>query len=497
MTIDYPDTHGKTINGFVVPFSWAPLFCEWNGSVIQRIFLEYILVLLASFLIIIIKIHTGVFQVGLVENIAGIYNSTGAVLTFVMGFYTFQVYNRWWTVRLNLNELSATIVDFALRLHSIATAQPGEEPSDVSLFTLKLVRWLNLSYGLVVRQLYFKSEMVYSSFDSMQDAGLMKPEERVVLERLKTKETGMKFDKLSTRRSSNPMMDSEVPLPVAWCLKALRECVWAGGRYGINASVVTVLEDNCSRIRRIVGVLYTYKNTPMPLGYRQLVNLSVRLYAFALVILAGNLSTAATGVVTQVTWENMYDLIFVSLDYLIYVGWLAVAEDLANPYRNTGDGLDLDKYAISTHLASFVCLMAMDYDEFGVSDVSNENSLQESWDALQRALPPGKYDSWYVRVANSLGLDYGKEHAVRTAEAAEISERMMKEKTSNVAKFMDGNESDFKKSGDVLKRSRHFSSTTLDKDEKYTTSIFGSMGEYSKKSRVSSYLRQHRRTHSH
>jgi len=386
MTIVYVDTHGKAFHDYVLPLSWLPLFSYWKGSVFQRVFLEFLCIMIGALLVLIIKVYTNVLE-PLVYTIQGVYSSTEAVLTFLLGFYALQVFGRWWSVRMAWSELCGCVVNYSLRLQSLVTNEESEEMRLFEQLVLRTTRWMNLAFGLVVQQVFSKPNMVYSSLDSMQAAGLMTEAEKDILVKVK---------------DARPMLDSYVPIPLAWILRSVQEYdLMYGDTMGLRG-ISYVFQDEVSNVRRKIGVLYSYHNTPMPLSYRQIVNLAVRLYATALVFLCGNLSTLSNGTVTNVTWSNAYDLIFVAINFIVYVGWLDVAEELANPFRYAPDGLDIDKYASAARISSLLCLMSSKKGAYGAGSLEEEMSMEDNWKHVQ-ALARDKHQSWYDRIWKYFG----------------------------------------------------------------------------------------------
>eukprot|EP00978_Attheya_sp_CCMP212_P017326 scaffold46102_cov55-Attheya_sp.AAC.1 len=98
-----------------------------------------------------------------------------------------------------------------------------------------------------------------------------------------------------------------------------------------------------------------YRNVPVPLAYRQLVNITVRSYMLlvilrwmALIVNAEDTAWDTDYVEEQIFWA----VLPFSFEYFVFVGWLTLADALGNPFRYWADAFEWENYVRTVSLSS-------------------------------------------------------------------------------------------------------------------------------------------------
>lgn len=204
--------------------------------------------------------------------------------------------------------------------------------ADAKLVRQTLVRWVNLAHAIAVGELYEKKPNEFSSLDSLRRCGLLTDEELIRLERTGT---------------------SRYVAPFVWfldLLQTLRET----NQCGVNDITILIMSPNITTIRGALADLYMYRNVPIPLSYRQLVNFTVRAYM---------LINGVTGWFSVIndpkpdqdvmmsSWIYFFVLSF-GFEYFLFVGWLSLADALGNPFRTWADEFEWENYVRGNVLGS-------------------------------------------------------------------------------------------------------------------------------------------------
>jgi len=113
----------------------------------------------------------------------------------------------------------------------------------------------------------------------------------------------------------------------------------------IKEATIIIFCDNITRIRGSLADLYMYRNVPIPLSYRQLVNWTVRTYMVIFAI-AGALGSILTddGNLGGLTPSVFFLLVPFAFEYFMFVGWLSLADALSNPFRAWADEFEYENY---------------------------------------------------------------------------------------------------------------------------------------------------------
>lgn len=316
----YADPVGHLGKDYVLPMSWLRIFMYWHGSLVQRLLFEiFILFALASF-IVATKLYIGGWPRVLLQVLANVVNILSGVLTLLLGFYASTIYSRWWYTRTNMFGTAQGGV-YNGGYMSNALIYDDENPELCARFKQRLLRWMNLAFGIALMDLTTGGSHLFESFDSLERIGLVTPEERYRLE--------------------HDVERVRFTLPIMWAGHTLTRLRDNNHQFHITDRVHMQLSIELAYLRQGLGGCFLMKNTPVPLLYVQFVEVAVRLYVICMILLAGDLNLLSSPF--QETGNNRWiDLVYIAALFFIYVGWLHVAEELANPFRIAPDGLDLD-----------------------------------------------------------------------------------------------------------------------------------------------------------
>jgi len=300
MTVQYTDPFGPAWR-----FQWLQLIFTWHGSIFQSFWLElFIAVATSAVALSIVYVTTRDREVGnwpdglehLAEVVAFIGRRFQAALAMMLGFYTSTMYGRWTAVRNKEGEALRKINDIALRIawkvkegHARSMEQNGSKDKDTNdeghqrlsngsvhvnvshdenaskdkdtnnesqqrlssrSVRTNLVRLINLAHAIVVGDLFEKRDNQFSSLEKLLDYGFATKKE---YEFLKAQKTDCRFH-----------------APLVWFQETISGLVE-------NEFVGPIID-----IRAALADLYMFRNEPVPLIYRQMVNVAVRLYMIML-----------------------------------------------------------------------------------------------------------------------------------------------------------------------------------------------------------------------
>ena len=260
----------------------------------------------------------------------------------MLGFYTSTLYARWWKIRDIEGVVIGRINDLAPQIAALvrdnnnnpkkcdknevkeeedneddtavivdkdsnrSTASKNDDYIDANDVRLNLVRWLNLAHALTVGELYEKKPNAFSSLEKLVDYGLL---------------TDREYDYMvNTTRS-------RYVAPFEWFLDLVQE-LKDKGQCGISEATLIIFSQNITRIRGSLADLYMYRNVPVPLSYRQLVNFTVRVYMMVIAAAGGfaNLRVSDRQGTVLVDPSIMWFLLSFVFEYFLFVGWLSIAD---------------------------------------------------------------------------------------------------------------------------------------------------------------------------
>ncbi|EFO85287.1 hypothetical protein GCK72_013720 [Caenorhabditis remanei] len=227
-------------------------------------------------------------------------------LTFLLGFYVSNVVSRWW----RQFECLKWPEDF---LSILCLLLPSKESRPARH---QIARYLNLTCALAWRDVSTKIRLRFPSLTNIIDAGLLTEKEYEKLQDINEPSPGIRW--LTPLHWVQQLIDAEI----------------AAGRGSVNYVSVAMNELKAFRIsfRR----LYCHDWVCVPLVYTQVAALAT--YSYFFFCLFGR---------QDLNHDDFYSLdaffpLFTVVQFLFFVGWFKVGQDLMRPF-----GLDDDDFELS------------------------------------------------------------------------------------------------------------------------------------------------------
>ncbi|OBS58756.1 hypothetical protein A6R68_10084 [Neotoma lepida] len=229
-------------------------------------------------------------------------------ISFVLGFYVTLVVARWW------NQFES--LPWPDRLMSQVSSFVEGKDEQGRLLRRTLIRYAILGQVLILRSV---STAVFKRFPSLLhlvQAGFMTNEEYKHLQKLS-------------------LPHNTFWVPWVWFAN-LSMRAYIGGRIRNPVLLQSMINEMCS-LRTQCGYLYAYDWISIPLVYTQVVTVAV--YSFFLACLVGRqfLNPAKKYPGHEM---DLVVPVFTILQFLFYMGWLKVAEQLINPFGEDDDDFE-------------------------------------------------------------------------------------------------------------------------------------------------------------
>ncbi|NP_001011940.1 bestrophin-1 [Rattus norvegicus] len=306
MTITYTNEVANARLG-----SFSCLLLRWRGSIYKLLYGEFLVFIFLYYCI------RGLYRMVLsnhqqqqFEKLALYCNSyiQFIPISFVLGFYVTLVVSRWWNQYENLPWPDRLMMQ-------VSSFVEGKDEQG-RLLRRTLIRYAILGQVLILRSI---STSVYKRFPSLQhlmQAGFMTPGEYKQLQRL-------------------GLPHNTFWVPWVWFAN-LSMKAYLGGRIRDTVLLQSLMNEVCT-LRTQCGHLYAYDWINIPLVYTQVVTVAV--YSFFLACLIGR---QFLNPLKNYPGHEM-DLVvpvFTILQFLFYMGWLKVAEQLINPFGEDDDDFE-------------------------------------------------------------------------------------------------------------------------------------------------------------
>jgi hypothetical protein len=143
----------------------------------------------------------------------------------------------------------------------------------VKVAGMTMVRWLNLAHAVAIGDLIEKYPNDFSYMDDLERLGLITKRETYLLSKASDEPIFFRGSSCSGRPSRHRRYD----VPVAWFYEWLYQ-IEQSETLRIPPVCLGILDRSVSRIRQSLDTLYMFRDTPVPLMYRQIVQMTVRLY---------------------------------------------------------------------------------------------------------------------------------------------------------------------------------------------------------------------------
>uniref|UniRef100_F1L206 Bestrophin homolog n=1 Tax=Ascaris suum TaxID=6253 RepID=F1L206_ASCSU len=301
--------------------SFIKLMVRWRGSVWKSVLGELIIWTVLYFTIsLIYRFLLGDLQKRAFAAFSGYLDNkidTNIPLAFLLGFFVTLVVLRWGSI---VNELGS-IENSAI---CVATFVRGTD-EDTCILRRNIVRYIVLTQALVLRDISLQVRKRFPTASTLVAAGLLTKEENEILEDI-----------------HDPC--NRYWCPIQWCYSLL----YNARLHGKIASdfLLDRITNEISSFRRGLESLLKYDWIPVPLVYPQLVFLAVRLY-FILCLISRQFLISET--VDSTNPMDLYVPLTTMIQFLVYMGWMKVAEGLLNPFGEDDDDLECN-YVIDKNL---------------------------------------------------------------------------------------------------------------------------------------------------
>ncbi|KAK0394651.1 hypothetical protein QR680_000857 [Steinernema hermaphroditum] len=301
MTISYSDRFLK-------------LLWRWKGSLWKAIWKNLLLFLLLYYIINVIYrfVLTREQQESFIKYVTLFNEWTREIpLTFLLGFYVAMVVRRWW-------EQCQLISWPDSLLFNVSALIRGNDP-ETRIIRRTIARYSMLSSVLAWRSISLRVLARYPT------------ENHLVLSGLMTKDELAMFQKIQV--TIDPHQRWFVPLN--WIQTMMVRCFEKGTLSHTNE--LRVLLDSLEKYRQGFFQMFIYDWITIPLVYTQVASISVYGYfAFALI---GRQFPALNQHQHVV---DLYVPVFTILQFLFYVGWLKVGEDLMFPFGADDEDIEFN-----------------------------------------------------------------------------------------------------------------------------------------------------------
>jgi hypothetical protein len=358
----YPDPFGPQWR-----FPWVRHIMTWEGGIFQMFWIEWLAAITLCSVVVTIAYfalkdndEVSNYVRSLADMAVFVARRFQAAISLMLGFYMIQNLNRWTNVRNVERNTMGTVNDLALRIswnfrdrvgqeeenetsgdtdkgeiettsaEEAPRGKPRHSPENVRF---QLIRWLNLSHAIAIGELYESRKNAFSSLEKIRDSGLATQAECIFL---KTK----------------PHYTFAAPL--VWFMDLLDE-LQKKELLNVDNALINTLAGNILEMRRSLEDLYVFRNTPIPLCYRQLVNVTVRTYMIVLLLSAAlteKLEESEAAPAGRLSRASFFIIFVFAFEYFLFVGWLTVADAVGNPYRSWSDELEWEVYVKALYESS-------------------------------------------------------------------------------------------------------------------------------------------------
>ncbi|XP_064488090.1 bestrophin-3-like [Ornithodoros turicata] len=306
MTIAYQaDVSTSSLLGF-----WK-LLARWRGSVYKLIFRE-LLVYGSVYAAISFSYRflMTTYQKRMFEKFA-IYSDRALdqiPLSFVLGFYVSFVAARWWN--------QFTTIPWPDRLGHVVLAYVRGEDERGRLLRRTLMRYANLSLVVVLQSISGSVKKRFPTTKHLVDAGFMTTEEMEMFEAVPTKV-------------------NKHWVPFIWFINLIGMAE-KEGRVPPGPPVKHILEE-VNVFRSKTCLLWCYDWVTVPLVYTQVVTLTTHLFFVTSLIARQSLDPRMGYSGHEI---DVYFPFFTFLQFIFFMGWLKVAEQLINPFGEDDDDFE-------------------------------------------------------------------------------------------------------------------------------------------------------------
>uniref|UniRef100_A0A7E5A232 Bestrophin homolog n=1 Tax=Panagrellus redivivus TaxID=6233 RepID=A0A7E5A232_PANRE len=223
-------------------------------------------------------------------------------MAFILGFFVTIVNNRWMLIMNNLGSIDQAAM-------TISAYISGDD-EETRLLRRTMIRYMVLNQALVMRDISLLVRKRFPDMGSLQTAGLV---------------TSVEIERLSDGRDEF----ARYWMPIQWA----HQHVTVARVLGKIASdaIMNKISGELDRFQYKLNQLLKLDWIPVPLVYPQLVLLFVRMYFFICLISKQFL---------QAEPVNIWLPVVTMTQFVVYMGWLRVAEDMLNPLGDDDDDFE-------------------------------------------------------------------------------------------------------------------------------------------------------------
>ncbi|CAI4221852.1 unnamed protein product [Auanema sp. JU1783] len=316
MTISYTlDVSQTNLQSFV------KLLFRWRGSVWKAVCLQLF------FWTVVFLLISCIYRYFLKEDHQIVFSNliiyldskldSNIPLTFMLGFFVTFVVGRWGSILNGIGWIDDASILFGCYIRG--------RDEETRIQRRNLVRYMVLTQALVLRDISMQVRKRFPTMDTVAAAGLMTEEEMDILDEIK-----------------DPY--SRYWAPIQWSITLVYECKQAGKIESFY--LMDKIVDEIGKFRHGLASLLKYDWVPVPLVYPQVIFLAVRFYF--LICLIGRqfviIGDKKSGI-------DLWLPVTTMVQFIVYMGWMKVAEALLNPLGEDDDDLECN-YVIDKNLVT-------------------------------------------------------------------------------------------------------------------------------------------------
>uniref|UniRef100_A0A6A7FZC2 Bestrophin homolog n=3 Tax=Hirondellea gigas TaxID=1518452 RepID=A0A6A7FZC2_9CRUS len=308
MTVSYQYHVASSTSG-----GFTRLLFRWKGSLYKLVYRELVIFVICYGLMSILYRHIlTVDQKRSFEKVV-MYCDTFMnyiPLSFILGFYVAFVVSRWWQQYMAIPWPDKL-------LHSIALHVSGHDEKG-RMFRRSMVRYLNLSFVLVLRSISTAVKRRFPTFDHIVEAGFMTATELEIYKTIPSTEFNTYW------------------VPFTWFTALVREATYQ--KRLIDPMGSKLIMEMFFEFRAKCGLLWCY----------DWVVVTIATYSFFFACIIGRQYVERSPIPYRIK-PDLYIPYFTLLQFFFYMGLLKVAEQLINPFGDDDEDFELN-WIIDRHM---------------------------------------------------------------------------------------------------------------------------------------------------
>ncbi|KAL5103403.1 Bestrophin-1 [Taenia crassiceps] len=295
------------------PVVFLRLLLRWKGCVIKLIYIDFIVFMLAY------AVVSCVYRFALTASQQKQFESVVLYvfdfqqmipISFILGFYVQLVFSRFW------QQFNSVPWVFTPTLAVIGAIQ-GEGRARAIRRTC--VRYMNASLIIAASRLHVAAKKRFPTTQHLVQAGIL------------TQREGDLID------STDPVA-AQPFLPLVWATSISMRAEKDG--YIRNPHALVNLIQVINSFRESLLKLFLMDKVCVPLVYTQVVTLAV--YSYFLSSIIGRQFIVNTSDYSEPFRKDYYVPLYTILEFIVYMGWLKVAETLVNPMGEDDEDFDIN-----------------------------------------------------------------------------------------------------------------------------------------------------------